>query len=36
MAQTATPNGVAVKTDGTTTQSDYIESLLERDEWWML
>jgi hypothetical protein len=31
-----TNDGVAVEVDGMTTQSDYIEWLLEKDEWWML
>jgi hypothetical protein len=31
-----TNDGVAGRMAGTTTQSDYIEWLLEKDEWWML
>jgi hypothetical protein len=33
---TATPDGVAERTVGTTTQSDFIESLLEKGSWWTL
>jgi hypothetical protein len=36
MAPSATPDGVVVKTDGMTTQSAYIEWVLEKDEWWVL
>jgi hypothetical protein len=36
MVPNGTLDGVAVKMAGMTTQSAYIEWLLEKDEWWML
>ena len=36
MAMTATLNGVAAKKDLMTTQSAYIEWVLEKEEWWNL
>jgi hypothetical protein len=36
MAPSVTYDGVAVKMAGMTTQSAYIDWLLEKDEWWML
>ena len=36
MASSDTQNGVAAKAGLTTSQSDYIEWVLERNEWWVL
>jgi hypothetical protein len=36
MAPSDTPNGAAGEGGLTTSQSDYIEWVLEQGEWWML
>ena len=36
MEQSDTPDGVAEKMGGMTTQNDYIEWLLEKDTWWVM
>ena len=36
MVKSATVNGAAAGEGLTTSQSDYIEWLLEKDEWWVL
>jgi len=36
METSDTPDGVGGKADGMTTQSDYIDWLLERDSWWTM